>query len=144
IVRTYSGTGSESGWVRAQAADAELASVGCENVYTSRLRATATEASVFSRAGGTNRYLTVDADGVWVKEAGWEDIDLTAPFRSKWVTVPYPSRYTHPHGAPLAYYRVGKRVYGRGRFAKTNGTPFNAGEHTPLPTRSHASPPEYT
>lgn len=67
IVRTYSGTGPESGWVRAQATDAELASVGADNVYTSRLRATATEASLFSRAGGTNRYLTVDATGVWVK-----------------------------------------------------------------------------
>src|SRR5699024_4240998 len=44
ILRTYSGTGSESGWVRAQATDAELASVGSDNVYTSRLRATATEA----------------------------------------------------------------------------------------------------
>src|SRR5699024_10618457 len=84
------------------------------------------------------RYLTVDANGVWVKETGWEDIDLTAPFRSKWVTLSYPSGYTHPHGAPLAYYRVGKRVYWRGRFAKRNGTPFKAGRRTPLLTLSQA------
>src|SRR5699024_8542552 len=93
---------------------------------------------------GGYRYLTVDANGVWVKESGWEDIDLTAPFRSKWVTVPYPSGYTHPHGAPLAYYRVGKRVYWRGRFAKTNGTPFKAGEFTALLTSSQFDRPQYT
>lgn len=67
---TYSGNGLESGWIRAQATDAELASVSPSNVYTSRLRATTSEASMFSSAGGTNRYLTVDATGVWVKTGG--------------------------------------------------------------------------
>src|SRR5699024_8946315 len=123
-MRTYSGNSSEQGWVRAQPKDAELAYVDPNNTYFSRIKADANEAFIYTRAGGARRYLTVDANGVWVKETGWEDIDLTAPFRSKWVTVPYPSGFTHPHGAPLAYYRVGKRVYWRGRFAKTNGTPF--------------------
>src|SRR5699024_575144 len=143
-MRTLSGNSSEKGWVQVKPQDAELAYVDANNTYFSRIKADANEAFLYTRAGGGYRYLTVDANGVWVKESGWEDIDLTAPFRSKWVTVPYPSRYTHPHGAPLAYYRVGKRVYWRGRFAKTNGTRFKAREHTPPLTPSQAFRPQYT
>ena len=64
--RTY-GENGESGWMRARPVDVELAYVDSLNTYFSRIRATETEASLFTRAGGTNRYLTVDADGIWVK-----------------------------------------------------------------------------
>ena len=67
LMRTYSGNSSEQGWVRVQPQDAELAYVDPLNTYFSRIRATDTEAHLFTRAGGANRYLTVDADGIWVK-----------------------------------------------------------------------------
>ena len=72
--RTY-GTNGESGWMRARPGDAELAYVDPLNTYFSRIRTTETEASLFTRAGGTNRYLTVDANGVWV-HTGAESYNL--------------------------------------------------------------------
>ena len=67
-VRTYAGNGAESGWVRAQPADAELAYVAPDNTYFSRIKADASEAYLYTKAGGTARYLTVDANGVWAKQ----------------------------------------------------------------------------
>ena len=66
-MRTYSGDGSESGWVRVRPRDAELAYVNANNNYASRIFAGADEAYIHTKAGGTDRYLTVDKDGVWVK-----------------------------------------------------------------------------
>lgn len=66
-VRTRSGNGAESGWVRAQPKDVELSYVDANNTYFSRIRADANEAFLFTRAGGAERYLSVDKDGVWVK-----------------------------------------------------------------------------
>ena len=89
LMRTYSGNSSEQGWVRVKPQDAELAYVAPDNVYFSRIRATDTEAHLFTRAGGTNRYLTVDADGIWVKtgaksynleetaqDSGWQSVTV--------------------------------------------------------------------
>src|SRR5699024_7394842 len=82
-MRTYSGNSSEQGWVRAQPQDAELAYVDPNNTYFSRIKADANEAFIYTRAGGANRYLTVDADGVWVKtnKSGtwkWYNLEETA------------------------------------------------------------------
>ena len=76
--RTY-GTNGESGWMRTRPGDAEIAYVDSLNTYFSRIRATETEASLFTRAGGANRYLTVDADGIWVKtykDGAWDHYNL--------------------------------------------------------------------
>ena len=67
LMRTYSGSGSESGWVQVRPQDAELAYVAPDNTYFSQIKTDANEASLFTRAGGADRYLTVDANGVWVK-----------------------------------------------------------------------------
>ena len=88
--RTY-GTSGESGWMRARPGDVELAYVDSLNTYFSRIQATETEASLFTRAGGTNRHLTVDADGIWVRsgsaaynleetaqDSGWHSIPLAS------------------------------------------------------------------
>src|SRR5699024_9778465 len=78
-MRTYSGNSSEQGWVRAQPQDAELAYVDPNNTYFSRIKADANEAFIYTRAGGANRYLTVDADGVWVKTnkgGSWKSYNL--------------------------------------------------------------------
>ena len=76
---TSSGNSSEQGWVRARPQDAELAYVAPNNVYFSRIRATDKEAHLFTRAGGSNRYLTIDADGIWVKTdkgGSWKQYNL--------------------------------------------------------------------
>ena len=68
FMRTYSGNSSESGWVRARTQDAEIAYVAANNTYFSRVKADANEAFLYTQAGGANRYLSVDADGVWAKQ----------------------------------------------------------------------------
>ena len=80
LMRTYSGDGSESGWVQARPQDVELAYVDSANVYFSRIRADATEAHLFTRAGGVNRYLSVDAQGVWAK-SGNDKVSLIPEVR---------------------------------------------------------------
>ena len=80
LMRTYSGDGSESGWVQARPQDVELAYVDSANVYFSRIRADATEAHLFTRAGGVNRYLIVDAQGVWAK-SGNDKVSLIPEVR---------------------------------------------------------------
>ena len=68
FMRTYSGNSTESGWVQARPQDAELAYVDANNTYFSRIKADTNEAFLYTRAGGTARYLTVDANGVWAKQ----------------------------------------------------------------------------
>src|SRR5699024_2280754 len=144
LMRTYSGNSSEAGWVQVRPQDVELAYVDPNNTYFSRIRADANEAFIYTRAGGANRYLAVDANGVWVKESGWEDIDLTAAYRSPWVAMSYPSAYEHPHGAPLSYCKIGKRVWWRGRFQKKDGSKFKAGTQETIINLNASWRPSYT
>ena len=84
FMRTYSGNSSEQGWVQTRPQDAELAYVAPNNSYFSRIRADASEAFLFSRAGGAHRYLTVDGTGIWAKtnESGsWQWISLVPEVR---------------------------------------------------------------
>ena len=79
FMRTYAGNSSESGWVRARPQDAEIAYVAASNNYFSRVKADANEAFLYTQAGGSGRYLTVDANGVWVKtnkSGSWESWNL--------------------------------------------------------------------
>ena len=78
-IRTFSGDGDESGWVRVRPKDAELAYVNGDNGYLSRIKADPNEAFIYTEAGGARRYLTVDADGIWVKttrSGKWEMYNL--------------------------------------------------------------------
>src|SRR5699024_9486042 len=78
-MRTLSGNSSEKGWVQVKPQDAELAYVDPNNTYFSRIKADANEAFIYTRAGGANRYLTIDADGVWVKtnkSGTWKSYNL--------------------------------------------------------------------
>ena len=84
FMRTYSGNSSEQGWVQARPQDAEIAYVAPDNTYLSRIRADTKEAFLYSRAGGSQRYLTVDANGIWAKtnESGsWQSISLVPQVR---------------------------------------------------------------
>ena len=114
-MRTYSGNSSEQGWVRAQPQDAELAYVAPNNVYFSRIRATDKEAHLFTRAGGSNRYLTIDANGIWVKtDKGGSlkqyNLEETAQ-DSGWHPIQVLPGYTaQPNYAPKAR-KVGNLIY---------------------------------
>ena len=84
IMRTYSGNGSESGWVRGRPQDVELAYVAPDNKYFSWIKADANEAFLYTRAGGADRYLSVDANGIWAKtnESGsWQHVNLVPQVR---------------------------------------------------------------
>ena len=79
FLRTHSGDAHESGWVQVRPKDAELAHVNKDNVYFSRIKADSNEAFMYTKAGGVGRYLTVDADGIWVKtkrSGEWEVYNL--------------------------------------------------------------------
>ena len=114
-MRTYSGNSSEQGWVRAQPQDAELAYVAPNNVYFSRIRATDKEAHLFTRAGGSNRYLTVDANGIWVKTdkgGSWKSYNLEETAQdSGWAMATVASGYTAQPNYPPKARKVGNLVY---------------------------------
>ena len=91
--------------------------------YFSRIEADAREAFLYTRAGGSNRYLTVDADGIWVKtnkggswksynleetaqDSGWQAITLASGISGSW--------------SP-AWRNKGGVIYFRGRVTKSAG-----------------------
>ena len=106
-MRTYSGNSSEQGWVQVRPRDVELAYVAPDNTYFSRIKADATEAFLYTRAGGSSRYLSVDASGVWVKtnkSGSWESWNLEETASdSGWKTFPMNSAIT---GAGSPAYRI--------------------------------------
>ena len=124
IMRTRSGNSFEAGWVRVQPQDAELAYVAPDNTYFSRIKTDASEAFLYTRAGGANRYLTVDADGVWVKtnkSGSWEQWNLEdTASDSGWKSFAY-NTSTVGTGNP-AYRIKGGVVFFRGALHKTSGT----------------------
>ena len=76
-------------------------------VQRSRIEASKTESYLFSGAGGANRYLSVDKDGVWVKtnKSGsweWYNLEETAS-DTGWRTFPMNSALT---GAGSPAYRI--------------------------------------
>ena len=114
-MRTYSGNSEEQGWVQVQPQDAELAYVAPDNTYFSRIKADAREAFLYTRAGGSNRYLSVDADGVWVKtnKGGswkWYNLEETAQ-DSGWAMATVASGYTAQPNYPPKVRKVGNLVY---------------------------------
>ena len=69
------GSGEARGVLYANPTSAYIRTVNANNVTTARLHADATESYIYSRAGGSQRYLTVDSTGVWVKtnkSGSWE------------------------------------------------------------------------
>lgn len=116
--RTY-GENGESGWMRARPGDVELAYVDSLNTYFSRIRASDTEAHLFTRAGGTHRYLAVDADGIWVK-TGAKSYNLEETAQdSGWQALSLASGITGV-GSP-AWRNKGGVVYYRGTVTKSTG-----------------------
>ena len=81
LMRTYSGGGMEHGSILTRPQDAELAYIASNNTYFSRIKADAKEAFLYTRAGGTNRYLTVDANGIWAKQ-GSTSVSLVPEVRN--------------------------------------------------------------
>ena len=107
VMRTYSGNGSESGWVQVRPQDAEIAYVSANNNYFSHVKADANEAFLYTQAGGAGRFLSVDANGVWVKtnKSGtweWWNLEETAS-DTGWRTFPMNSALA---GAGSPAYRI--------------------------------------
>ena len=95
--------------------------------YASLLRASSDEAYMFTSAGGATRYLSVDANGIWVKTnaggGGWREYNLEETARdSGWIALPYPSGYEQSNGAPYSYRQVGNLIHLRGRIKPSTGT----------------------
>lgn len=126
-MRTYSGNSEESGWVRVQPQDAELAYVAPNNTYFSHIKADASEAFIFTRAGGTNRYLSVDADGVWVKTSkggSWKQYNLEETAQdSGWQSVTVGSGITP--SASFAWRNKGGIIWWRGTVTATWAAGWN-------------------
>lgn len=122
--------------------DADVGAVSASNTYRSRVHvdgdsaylsapgakiyADADETYMFTSAGGRNRYLTIDATGVWVKTNAsgtmqWYNLEETAR-DSGWINLSLRSGFVnYSGGAPLQYRLVGNMVYLRGRVARTTG-----------------------
>lgn len=84
----------------------------------SKVEANASEAFLYTRAGGSSRYLTVDATGVWVKTAAsgsmkWYNLEETAQ-DSGWNSITLASGITG-NGDP-AWRNKGGVIYFRGNF----------------------------
>ena len=86
------GAGNAAGMLYANSTSAHIRTVDANNVTTARLHADATESYIYSRAGGSQRYLTVDSTGVWVKtnkSGSWEWFNLEETANdSGWKTFP--------------------------------------------------------
>ena len=101
------GSGEARGVLYANPTSAYIRTVNANNVTTGRLHADATESYIYSNAGGTQRYLTVDATGVWVKtnkSGSWEwwNLEETAS-DTGWRTFPMNSALA---GAGSPAYRI--------------------------------------
>ena len=78
------GAGNAAGMLYANSTSAHIRTVDANNVTTARLHADATESYIYSRAGGAQRYLTVDGTGIWAKtnESGsWQWVNLVPQVR---------------------------------------------------------------
>ena len=139
-MRTYSGNSEEQGWVQVQPQDAELAYVTPDNTYFSRIKTDAREAFLYTRAGGAHRYLTVDADGIWVKTnkgGSWKNYNLEETAQdSGWNSFPVRSGITA--GQDLAWRNKNGVIYFRGTVQATWSAGWNT-VVTGLPTEMRPS-----
>ena len=135
-MRTYSGNSVESGWVQVRPQDVELAYVAPNNTYFSWIKADASEASLFTRAGGTNRYLTVDADGIWVK-TGAKSYNLEETAQdSGWQSITPDAGYTG--SASFAWRNKGGVIWYRGTVTATWAEGWNTIATLPAEVRPAA------
>lgn len=76
---TMAADSTSRGVVHANTSSAHLRVVNANNAAVGRIQVDANESYLFTAAGGSNRYLTVDKDGVWVKtnkSGSWELFNL--------------------------------------------------------------------
>src|SRR5699024_1186642 len=116
--------------------------------FLASIHADARETYLHSAAGGANRYLTVDADGVWVKtnkSGTWKHYNLEETAQdSGWVNLSYASAFgSAGSGGPFQIRRMGGMTHLRGRLARTSGTIVAGTEYT-IGTLSPSWRPAYT
>ena len=105
VVRASNNT--SRGLIYANTSTANLRVFNANNAMVGRIHVDANESYLFSAAGGSNRYLTVDATGVWVKtnkSGSWEwwNLEETAS-DTGWRTFPMNSALA---GAGSPAYRI--------------------------------------
>ena len=121
---TTAANNTSRGIIHANTSSAHLRVTNANNAMVGRIHVDANESYLFSAAGGSNRYLTVDKDGVWVKtnkSGSWEWWNLEATANdSGWKSFAY-NTSTVGTGNP-AYRIKGGVVFFRGTLHKTSGT----------------------
>src|SRR5699024_423520 len=142
--------GGAHSYIHADGTSASQAVKDDNGKFVASVHADDREAYLQSAAGGTRRYLSVYADGIWVKTPKGAppgyfmhyNLEETAQ-DSGWINQSYPSGMSRPHGALFARRDMGKRTWWRGRFQKSSGK-FKAGVATVLFTLKASDRPEYT
>lgn len=110
-MRTTSPTG-ENAILFASPNSADIRARDADNSIVSRIYAARDEAYLFTQAGGNSRYVTIDADGVWIKgPGGTHNLEETAQ-DSGWQPFSLESGFTG--SASLAWRNKGGIIWFRG------------------------------
>src|SRR5699024_9945996 len=147
LMRTFT-PGGGRGYIQVDGTYADQAVKDDNGKFLARIHADATETYLHSAAGGTRRYLSVDADGIWVKTnrgGTWKHYNLEETAQdSGWVNLSYASGFgSAGSGGPFQIRRAGGMVHLRGRLARTSGT-IVAGKQYTIGTLNSSWRPAYT
>ena len=120
------GSGEARGVLYANPTSAYIRTVNANNVTTARLHADTSESYIYCNAGSSQRYLTVDSTGVWVKtnkSGSWEwwNLEETAN-DTGWINMTFSGGHTNDStGANFQYRLTGNVMHLRGRVRPTTG-----------------------
>src|SRR5699024_10280482 len=140
--------GGGRGYIQVDGTYASQAVEDDNGAFLASIHADARETYLHSAAGGARRYLSVDADGIWVKTnrgGTWKHYNLEETAQdSGWVNLSYASGFgSAGSGGPFQIRRAGGMVHLRGRLARTRGT-IVAGTQYTIGTLSSSWRPAYT
>src|SRR5699024_10769952 len=140
--------GGGRGYIRVDGTSASQAVKDDNGAFLASIYADARETYLHSAAGGARRYLSVDADGIWVKtnkSGSWKHYNLEETAQdSGWVNLSYASGFgSAGSGGPFQIRRAGGIVHLRGRLARTSGT-IVAGKQYTIGTLNSSWRPAYT
>src|SRR5699024_7219103 len=146
-MRTFT-PGGGRGYIQVDGTYASQAVKDDNGAFLARIHADARETYLHSAAGGARRYLSVDADGIWVKTnrgGTWKHYNLEETAQdSGWVNLSYASGFgSAGSGGPFQIRRAGGIIHLRGRLARTSGT-IVAGKQYTIGTLSSSWRPAYT
>lgn len=122
--------GGAHSYIHADGTSASQAVKDDNGKFVASVHADDREAYLHSAAGGARRYLSVDADGIWVKTTKgaapgyFNHYNLEETARdSGWINIAFNSGFQrNGSNSPFQYRRVGNMCYLRGRIERTSGT----------------------